>query len=77
MSGGAGAPRAWQASRTEARTDSAVRASPSTMSRPLSVPACRSSSAAALIPASAAACARRMPASSGADFARRLAAIAS
>ena len=49
---------------------------PSTMSRPPSVPARRSSSAAALIPASAAACARRMPASSGADFARRLAAIA-
>ena len=68
MSGGAGAPRAWQASRRAARTDSAVRTSPSTMSLPPSVPARRSSSAAALIPASAAACARRMPASSSADW---------
>ena len=76
MSGGAGAPCCRQASRSAAhrlgRQHLAVEHQPLAIGHGL-----RSSAAAALIPASAAACALRMPASSAADLTRRRAATAS
>ena len=76
-SAGAGAPCAAQASRSAARTVSASSGRPSTTSRSPWIPAERSTAAAAAIPASAAFCARRMPAISAPDFTRRRSANAS
>ena len=71
-SGGQGAPCSAQASRSVARTSSASKGFPSTSRRPSADGRARASSpAAAVIPASAARCAARMPSSSAGDFARR------
>ena len=70
-SGGAGAPRSAHAARSAALTCSAVTGVPSMTILSPSGTAWRSTAAAAAIPASAAFCARRIPASSASDFARR------
>jgi len=71
ISGGAGAPSAAQAVRTASRTVSAVSSSPSWRRCPPAGAAPRINRSAAAIPASAAPCARRMPASSAAVLTRR------
>ena len=71
MSAGAGAPWRAQASRTAARTRSAVSGAPSSASRSPSTSAARSRAAPAARPCSAADCALRTPASSAALLARR------
>ncbi len=76
MSVGAGAPAAAHADRMADRTASAVNGSPSLTSRPPAVSAPRISVSAAVIPASAARWARRMPSSSPRVLTRRRASTA-
>ena len=71
MNSSADAPCAVNACSTASLSRSQVSGSPSSVSVPFSRSAARSSSRAAAIPASAARCARRIPASSASFFTRR------